>query len=446
MKRGFTLLFFVITLLPGLVFAQVNDSSQIAVARQSTSSDSVVQPAAATIEPATAPAEAVLVAADENGFNIRSADQDFQLRLRGDVQADGRFFNDADLAPGSESFYLRRVRLVFQGTVFKRFDFRIMPNFGMGRAELQDAYLDARFFPFFGVRAGKFKVPVGLELLQSPTDALFIEQSYAVSLGPNRDVGVQLHGELLNRRLAYQFGFFNGSADGASIDADLNNSKDVVARVFATPFRGADLPLKGLGLGIAVTTGTREGTAANPDLPSFRTTGRQTFFRYLAGGESVALAAGTHTRIVPQGYFYHGPVGLMSEYAVSRQEVQKGDASTALSHRAWHVAGSIVLTGENATYGRLKPRAPYDGNGNWGAFEVVGRVHSLQVDGATFPTFADPARTASSAFTWGLGLNWYVNSNVRLSFNYEQTSFDAAGGADRRDTEHVLLSRFQIAF
>src|SRR5690606_25894772 len=154
-------------------------------------------------------------------------------------------------------------------------------------------------------------------------------------------------------------------------------------------------------------------TAANPDLPSFRTTGRQTFFRYLTGNEAVVLAAGRQTRIVPQGYFYYGPAGLMSEYAVSRQEVQQGEAVTTLSHRAWQVAGSIVLTGEQATYGRLRPRAAYDGKGHWGAFEAVGRVHGLRVDDATFPTFADPARTASSAFTWGLGLNWYVNSNVR---------------------------------
>src|SRR5690606_9984399 len=115
-------------------------------------------------------------------------------------------------------------------------------------------------------------------------------------------------------------------------------------------------------------------------------------------------------------------------------------------HRAWHVAGAFVLTGEKATFGRLKPRAPYDGQGHWGAVELVGRLHGLTLDEATFPTFSNPVSAASSALTWGVGVNWYLNSSVRFMVNYEQTSFEAAAGATARDTEHLLLSRFQIAF
>src|SRR5690606_21289773 len=110
----------------------------------------------------------VRATADADGFQLVAADNSFSLRLRGDVQVDGRFISD-NPSPGTQSFYVRRTRLVFQGTLHSRFAFKIMPNFGMGRAELQDAYMDAVFTPSFGVRAGKFKVPVGIELLQSPT-------------------------------------------------------------------------------------------------------------------------------------------------------------------------------------------------------------------------------------------------------------------------------------
>lgn len=430
--------------LPWAAYAQQAPSAIVASTTKAAPKEENATNAPPT-QPSSAPV-AVLVAADANGFQLNAADKSFSLRLRGDVQADGRFFSNDGVAPGAESFYLRRVRVVFQGTMFSRFDFKVMPNFGLGRAELQDAYVDARFTSVFGVRAGKFKLPVGLEVLQSPTTMFFIERAYPSSLVPNRDVGVEVHGELLNDRLSYQFGVFNGSADGASIDADANNSKDVAARLFTKPFRASASFLSGLGLGIAVTAGTQEGSETSPELPAFRTSGRQTFFRYLAGAEAGSFAHGQRTRIASQGYYYQGRVGLLGEYVISRQEVQTASATAALANRAWQVAGSFVLTGEDAAFGRLQPRAPYDGQGHWGAVEVVGRLHGLTLDEATFPTFANPASASRSALTWGVGINWHLNSSVRLMVNYEQTRFEAAAGASPRDAEHLLLSRFQIAF
>ena len=46
------------------------------------------------------------------------------------------------------------------------------------------------FQPWFAVTAGKFKVPVGLERLQSANDIRFVERAFPTSLLPNRDLGV----------------------------------------------------------------------------------------------------------------------------------------------------------------------------------------------------------------------------------------------------------------
>lgn len=54
-----------------------------------------------------------------------------------------------------------------------------------------------------------------------------------------------------------------------------------------------------------------------------------------------------------------------------------------ITHRAWQVAGSWVLTGESATDAGvgLRPRANFDfENGNWGAFQIAARYHALEVD------------------------------------------------------------------
>ncbi len=62
-------------------------------------------------------------------------------------------------------------------------------------------------------------------------------------------------------------------------------------------------------------------------------------------------------------------------------------------------------------------------------------------------SFADPAASARSATAFGIGLNWYLNDNLRWALDYERTSFDggAADGADRAD-EDALLMRVALGF
>src|SRR3954447_12929302 len=66
--------------------------------------------------------------AGKDGFSLRSADGNFVLKLRGYAQFDGRFWTGDEKKPQVETFLLRRVRPIFEGTVYKIFDFRIMPD------------------------------------------------------------------------------------------------------------------------------------------------------------------------------------------------------------------------------------------------------------------------------------------------------------------------------
>src|SRR4029077_15086752 len=151
---------------------------------------------------------ATAVTSGKDGFSIKSADGAYVLKLRGYVQLDGRFWNGDDERPATDTFLVRRARPILEGTVFKIFDFRIMPDFGGGTTVLQDAYLDGRFSPVFKVRAGKFKPPVGLERLQSATDILFVERAFPTNLVPNRDLGVQLFGDFAGGAVSYAVGVF----------------------------------------------------------------------------------------------------------------------------------------------------------------------------------------------------------------------------------------------
>src|SRR3954468_2635163 len=187
--------------------------------------------------------------AGPGGFSFSSADTNFLLKVRGYVQADGRFYVN-DHIPGNDTFLMRRVRPIFEGTVWKHYDFRVMLDFASGinssasnNGFLQDGYLNVHYWPEFQIQVGKFKPPVGLERLQSGANLLFAERGLPTQLVPNRDVGLQLHGQIMEGVLGYQVGVFNGVQDGASGDSDVgtDDHKDVAARLFAQPFKNTKL-------------------------------------------------------------------------------------------------------------------------------------------------------------------------------------------------------------
>jgi phosphate-selective porin OprO/OprP len=384
--------------------------------------------------------------AGKDGFSLRSADGNFVLKVRGYAHFDGRFWVDDERRPQAETFLLRRVRPMFEGTVYKIFDFRIMPDFGAGTTVLQDAYIEGRFNPAFRVRAGKFKPPVGLERLQSATDILFVERALPTNLVPNRDLGIQIGGDLAGGAVSYALGVFNGVVDLGNGDADTNNGKDLAGRVFFQPFLKGTGPFKNLGFGIAASQGDQNGTPTATSLPSYRTPGQQTFFSYRSDTGTV-VANGTRSRLSPQGYFYSGPFGLLAEYVISRQDVRRDLVSDELEHKSWQLAGSWVIAGGEPTYRSVNPKTVFDRAAHtWGAFELAARYSELTLDDATFPVFASITSSARSAKAWAVGLNWYLNRNLRLMFDYETTKFEGGAATGDREDEKIFFSRFQIAF
>ncbi|HTG45345.1 MAG TPA: porin [Verrucomicrobiae bacterium] len=401
---------------------------------------------------------AVSVSAGSNGFQILSADTNFVLKVRGYVQADSRWFIN-DHTAVNDTFLLRRVRPIFEGTVFEKFDYRLMLDFGSGvtasaanNAYIQDAYVNARLFPEFQIQAGKFKEPVGLERLQSGANLLFVERAYPSQLLPNRDVGVQIQGDLLGGTLNYAAGVFNGVADGGSGDFETaDDDKDIAGRIFFQPFKNSEIEaLQGLGFGIAGTYGDHAGS-----LRSFTSPGQQTFFSYYsgAGTNAVTVSDGKEWRLSPQAYYYWRSLGVLAEYAVSSPEVRRsgggiGSTTAHLQHTAWQVALSYFLTGEENSYKAVTPRRPLTlGGEGWGAWEIAARVSQLKLDDKTFPTFADSRTSAREALSYTFGLNWHLNRNVKVNLNYEHTDFKGgeANPVIAQD-ENVILTRAQIAF
>ncbi|NOT16392.1 MAG: porin [Methylotenera sp.] len=524
-KIVFTLTLAGLFTLPNFAFA--NDSSELEELRglvQELSQQVKVLARKGEIneeETAKAKKEAPVVKASSSGFSFGSADGKNEIKFRGIVQADHRSYSNgandvrgrSDTRAGTldtktgfrdaeDTSLLRRVRPTIEGKVGGKYGFRFTPEFAGGSASVVDAYGEANFNPAFNIRAGKFKSSVGLERLQGGGDTKFIERSYVTNaILPNRDLGASVYGDVLDKKLSYNFGVVNGVTDGGNISTgtEYSGSREYTARLFTTPFADNANALSGLGFGIGATwtdfTGERNldfvktsaADATRNGLPSYVSAGQQTFFRY----GSASVADGERFRFSPQASYYLGPLGLITEYARVDQDVSllKSTTSNAdsiiapdtrkkLSHDAWQIAASYLLTGEEASFKGVKPKNDFDlDKGGWGAWELVARYSEINLDEDTFKNqagkfasegtdkksaYADLSKSAKSAESWALGVNWYLNANAKIALNYEHTSFDggalqkglkqatkinAKGSniADRED-EDAIFARFQVAF
>ena len=164
-------------------------------------------------------------------------------------------------------------------------------------------------------------------------------------------------------------------------------------------------------------------------------------------------ADGEHWRLVPQAYYYWGPFGIFGEYAISDQRVNRAAGGPltfgTMRNTAWQVTASYFLSGDRNSFGSIVPRHPVSflEESGWGAWEVTAQVGQLKVDRNAFPLYANPGTSAREATSWGAGLNWYPNRNLKLMLDYEQTHFRGGQSAPlNAQGEHVILTRMQLAF
>jgi phosphate-selective porin OprO/OprP len=393
---------------------------------------------------------APVVTAGDRGFIISAADKAFQLRIRGLVQGDGRFYLDDKLLEQRDTFLIRKARPILEATLGGVADFRLVPDFASPATPIQDAYGDFRPWSWLKLRVGKFKSPISLERLQSDPVLKFVERGFPSVIAPNRDIGVQLHGEV--GILSYALAVLNGSIDGGSNDADTNFAKDFAARLFLQPLRNDPYSaLTGLGFGVAAITGNQRGTVAAPGLASYITPGQQIFFQYIVDAREPAntvIAQKRRSRLSPQLYYYVGPFGLLAEYIVAQHTVEKRGERKKLNHQAWLVEASYVLTGDPNSYEGVAVKESFDlAKRTFGALELSVRYQELRLDDETFPTYANPALSARRARSFGAILFWHWSRNLAWLVDFDQTHF--AGGAPDggdRPTENALFTRAQLVF
>lgn len=364
------------------------------------------------------------------------------LQIHGYFQADDRMFSSDPKGASFDTFLFRRIRPVFEGTLFHKVDYRFMPDFGQYNPQVQEAYVELKTVDWARLRVGKFKEPVGLEVDRSDRDLAFAERSLVSDIVPLRYMGMMVRGSFVSNSITYAAGYFNGSNDGSNGSFEWLPANEFAGRVFFLPFERTRLtPLRNFGLGLGGSVAHQHGSLA-----SLKTAAQSTFFRY----SSSTLANGQHSRISPQAYYYAGPIGLMAEYALSSTELVNKLNQTSIRNQAWETTGSVMLTGEQNAYNGIRPRRNFEPMRHWthlGAVELVARYSNLRVGANAFPLFANPTTAAQTAAERGLGVNWYLNRFAKLTTDLEQTNFRMSSKSiPALHNEMVLMSRVQLAF
>jgi phosphate-selective porin OprO and OprP len=390
------------------------------------------------------PAEAkASPAPDETSLtaNVRAPDLNFRFPFV--LQTQGRFFLAGH---GTDTFLIRRARPALLLELFERVEAYIHVELSSSTLVLLDASGTWSFGDALEIRVGKGKVPLGLEQLQSTGAVTFGELALPAELLPNRDVGVQVQGKIGAGTLSYQVGVYNGTPAGGTGDLDDNNSKDFVGRLFVRPLLSTRVrSLEGLGLGVAGAIG-RQSNA----LPSYEPFSRQTFFQYVkadtTAGTPGATAKGERRIFVPQGHYYAGPVGLLAEYAWTRQNVTTGISTALVAADAWQVSASEVIGGK-PTYEGVKVDHPFSlQRGTLGALEFAARYSALRVHDAAFRYgLAKPKSSADRAIEWTVGLGWHFAYLVSFKLEVSRTRFGRHDAPAQRRDETILLGQFQIA-
>lgn len=163
------------------------------------------------------------------------------------------------------------------------------------------------------------------------------------------------------------------------------------------------------------------------------------------------LRARAYTHVAGEIASIWGPLTLQGEYhyvAVNRKQSPLLAQTGNVSFHGWHMQAGYVLTGESRGYdfktGRLCGIRP---TYSAGAFELAARYSYVNLFSKDIYGGAEHNTT--------LGLNWYINDNVRFTFNYlfariQPTGTIAGIAPDittiHKRTLHILGSRLQVVF
>ena len=359
----------------------------------------------------------------DDGFKIKTDDHwiKFGGTLMWDVDSASGAFRDSednDDAWQTQS-ELRRARLNINAKITDNWKTKLQFEFTENDASdrVKDAYVKYSGWQTMDILVGQDKEPVGLEAMTSSKNLSFIERSMVSdAFRPGRNIGILLNGN--RSHLIWQMGVFEA------------RNRDEGDGTYAVSGRLAVVPVKTdagfFHLGMSGSYRDFDGEEFEIKESAEIHTADNIVYSDEIDSDHVLLY-GLETA------FSAGQFSFQAEYMVADVNAVEGDDDATFD--GVYLSASWFLTGEtrpfkNGVWGRVKPETAY------GAWELVTRYSCLDAAGNGQGTSADVYTT---------GLNWHINSNMRLMADYqylwvtdESTNAETSGDAMSFRVQYVF--------
>jgi len=371
----------------------------------------------------------------KEGVRFETADKAFVLKLGGRIQSDFAVValdrplaDELSLATTQNGVEFRRARLEMSGTVYKNFEFKAQYDFADGDPAFKDVYLGVINIPFVQrVLVGHFREPYSLEEQTSSVDITFMERSLGNMFSPARNTGIGILQAYLEDRLTFAIGGFHDADDfgkGFGKQEDYN----LTTRLTGLPLYQDDGRTL-VHLGFAYTHRFRGDDIRFRQRPESHLADRLI--------DTGSFHASDVDIISPEFALVLGPFSAQAEY---EHVFVQSNPTNDPNFYAFYLQASYFLTGEHrpfkaedAKFERVVPNHNlFDGNGGWGAWELAARFSRADL--------SDGGVHGGKMNDVTAGINWYMNPNFRLTFNYVFADRESAGDA------HIAQGRFQVAF
>ena len=383
-----------------------------------------------------------------NGIEVKRNDDAFKVKLGGRIQFDwGAISPDSALKNNEENgiygdnalkgsgVEFRRVRLYIDGTLWEDYVFKAQYDFAGGDVGFKDVYLGIKNIPIAGtLLVGQMHEPFSLEELTSSNYITFMERSLPTgAFSPSRQSGIRVNNTLLDRRMTWALGAFYGDTDddGDSNFDDITNI-DLTMRVTGLPIY-SDNGRRLLHLGLGYSHQFRDEGDTSVRYRN-RPESHLTDVRLVDTGN---IDLGSAKLLNPELAFVWGPFSLQGEYYWTKVS---SDMANDPAFQGAYLYGSWFVTGEHRAYStssgkfdRIKPKSNFLGGGGLGAWELAARWSWLDL--------TDKLVEGGEENNFTFGVNWYLNPNYRMMFNYIY-----ADAKDRIDAEDGSANIFQMRF
>lgn len=369
----------------------------------------------------------------KDGLYVATEDKQFDMSIGGRLQFDSAWFGEESklknkVGAAKSRDQVRRARLQAKGTMYGDGIYKLEYEFAgdSGNARIQDAFIGWKNIPYIGMlRFGHMFEPMGRENLTSNSYITFMEYGLPLALMPGRNIGLQSNSAFFNDALTLALGVFRDTDD---YGAGTSNKYNFGTRITSTPIY-KDKGEEFLHLGFSYSRRGTNGTL------QYRSKPESNLAPYFV--DTGVFSAKSANLFGLETAYIRGPLSFDAEYTSSL--VDRGGNNDAYFQGLYGLV-SYFFTGETRPYSRatgeflrVRPKHNFSlKDKTWGAWEAALRYSYLDLD--------EDNINGGILSDVTLGLNWYLNPNMRIMANYIFAKRNGYGDAD------IVQTRFQADF